>query len=272
MMEKKLSVIQPGGLVLIIQLLIAVFVSYWTITNWETVVSFSVLGLDIFLTLIFFVIFGGYIVVNINENVVYQFMGKYKGTLSVQGFYWTNPFYGLESFSTAAENIETQVLEVNEKTGTPIQIAALINYKLTNTYKVKYEVASFQTYIENKFLSTLREFAKKHTYQQLSELDHNFVDELNVAVEPAGIEVSEVKLTRLNYVESIAGAMLQNQQAQSMSDARTTIVNNALHIANRTATEISFTNQNDRAKFIANLILVLCSHTPTTPTINVGSN
>jgi regulator of protease activity HflC (stomatin/prohibitin superfamily) len=271
-MERKVSFVQPGGIFVFLQILIPIFISYWTYSNWKTVLSLEVLGLDILLGICFFIMFGGYIVVGINDSEVLQFMGKYKGTIKENGFFFVNPFYAAINYTLAIENKETPVLEVNEKTGTPIQIAALINYKLVDTYKANYAVTEFETYISNKFVSTLREFAKKHTYKQLTDLDHDFVAELNLSVAEAGIEVMEAKLTRLNYVESIAGAMLQNQQAQSMSDARKTIVDNALAIAKHTAGEISFTNVEDKNKFVSNLILVLCSHTPVNPVINVGNN
>lgn len=271
-MEKKLSFIITGLFGLCLQLLTAVFIVYWMTDSFTQMVAgdvFSIL-ISISALFIFFSMFGGYMVIGINEAKIISFMGKYKGTIKNNGWYYKNPFYNSSLINLAIINVKTSLIEVNEKSGVPIQISVVISYKVIDTYKVSYVLSDTGNYISNQFNASLREFAKSHTYQQLAEIDHNFIEQLNKSVEQAGIEVLDAKITQLNYVESIASSMLQKQQAQSLSDARETIVNNALLIAQQTADKIGFTYAEHKERFVSDLIIVLCSHSPVTPTINVG--
>lgn len=271
-MEKKLNFIVTGFFGLCLQLLIGAFVIYWMIDNWGQISTGDIFDIliSIISIFIFFSMFGGYMVIDINESKIISFMGKYKGTIKNNGWYYKNPFYNSYRINLAIINTPTSLIEVNEKSGVPIQISVVISYKVVNTYKVSYAVSDSGNYILNQFNASLREFAKNHTYQQLAEIDHNFIEQLNKCVEPAGVEVLDAKITQLNYVESIASSMLQKQQAQSLSDARETIVNNALLIAQHTAEKVGFMNSQSKERFISDLIIVLCSHSPITPTINVG--
>lgn len=264
----------PGSLGLAIQFFILSLISCWLIWNFDEIKTGDLIDIFVLVLLIFcfFSMFGGYMIIGINDSRVVSFMGKYKGTVKSNGWYFKHPFYSANQIDLAVINHNTATIEVNEKSGVPIQISAVISYKVVDTYKYSYEIISPIQYITNQFEVALREFAKGHTYQQLSELDHNFVELLNNNLQTSGVVVSDAKMIRLNYVESIAASMLQKQQAESQSSARQTIVDNALMISLEVAEKAKFANKDLKDKFVADLILVLCSHAPVTPTISIGKN
>ena len=269
-MEKKVDFIVSGGFILFIQLIILLFLGYWIYSIFETHTFFEI-SISVIVFIVWIIVFCGFVKISINNANVYQLLGKYKGSIKENGYFWINPFYVFHnSLSLALTNHKTKVLEVNERTGIPIEIAAMITFKITDSYKATYSVENLTQYIDNQFSIGLREFAKNHTYQQLAELDHNFIDLINKSVQDAGITVIEAKITQLNYVESVSAGMLQKQQAQSMSDARELIVSNAIHIAQKAAKELNLSMQTYE-NFVKDLVLILCSHTPVSPIINVGT-
>lgn len=275
MQEKKLPVL--SGLMLVIaQLLLfgyAAFAAYHIQQTWA-VVDFFDFVIPAICLICFFIIFGGYVTINPNEYKVYQFMGKYKGVVKENGFWFTNPFYGVAAGNSfKIDNYQTPVLTVNEKGGAPIEIAAMISWRIKDTYKYNYAVEDAHTYVHNQFEISLRQHAKLHTYSELSNDDHEFVEDLTEKVEKSGAEILEAKITHLSYSAEIASAMLQKQQASSMSDAKQIIVENAVAIAKHACDSINGDMlPQDKSKFIANLIVVLCSDKSVSPTLSVSNN
>jgi len=248
--------------------IIVLVISYFNIYSNE-IDSFSTWILPIFLIITFFKLFGGYVILNPNEAAVISFMGIYKGTLKENGFVFINPFYRITKWSLKVSNHKTEVLKVNEKDGVPIEISATITWKISDTYKAQYDVEKVSDYINNQFEISLRRFAQNHVYKELSGEGLEFIEDLKEKVSKAGVEILEAKITHLNYAAEIAGSMLQKQQASSLSDAKEIIVTTAVHIAKKAAEEIGDLTKDQKAKFISDLIVVLCSEKSVSPVLSV---
>lgn len=214
--------------------------------------------------------FGCYCVIPPNEAKVLQFMGKYKGTLKQNGFIAKNPFWGTRDISLKILTYQSAEIKVNDKNGSPIEIAAVATYKVKDTYKATYAVEDDHAFLVNQFETCLRDMAKKHSYDQLVGTETEFAAELEQVLEKVGYEVQGVKITTLNYAPEISAVMLQKQQAGAMSDARKIIVENAIAMAKHAKEEVSFPDKMSESKFVASLILVLCSERPVTTTLNVN--
>lgn len=274
MQEKNLRSL-PGVLMLPMPFFIIGYIVYNTYNNWIGISS----GIDLaepivtslLLLVLFFICLSGFKVVQPNQFLVFTFMGKYRGSMKNNGFFFINPFYHSNKGSLKIGNHETNHLTVNEKGGTPIEIGAIVSYKVENTYKAFFEVSDLEIYVANQFEISLRAHAKKHTYNELSTDDHEFLDDLNQKVALAGIKVIEAKISHLSYAAEIAGAMLQRQQAEAMSEAKKIIVENAIDIANHASQELPGLTSKQRGVFMSNLILVLSSHKEVSPVISVAS-
>lgn len=242
--------------------------AYFLVNNWDNadapVMKWVIPAVCVVIALI---LFGGYVVISPNESAVLVFMGKYKGTLKENGFWFTNPFYGVTTVSMKMLTLQTDILEVNEKTGIPIEIAAIINLKVADTFKYHFGVEDIHAYIKNQAELCLRDLAKNHTYSELSNEEKDFMDDLTTKLELGGLQVVAAKISHLNYIEAIAASMLQKQQATSMSEARRTIVENAIGIAQEAGKELTELNASDKSKFISNLIIVLCGDRGVSPVL-----
>lgn len=261
-----------GLLMVVVQFLLIGFVIYSSYRMYEfwDVTTGSDLVLPILAMVSFFIMFGGYVTIAPNEYSLYQFLGKYKGTIIENGFFFVNPFYGVMHGSFKIENFQTDDIMVNEKAGVPIEIAAIISYRVKDTYMNHYNVEDAESYVKNQFEISLRQHAKLHTYSELSSDDHEFVHDLTEKVSKAGVEIIEAKITHLSYATEIASAMLQKQQAVAMSEAKQTIVENAVSIAKHAAESMNGSMMDqDKSKFIANLIVVLCSDKSVSPVVAV---
>lgn len=269
-MEKKIGII-PGFIMVIVQILILVYAAHDVYAGWQDIDKVSSWLLPGILMVIFFFIFNGYLILSPNMAAVISFMGKYKGTIKDNGFLFKNPLYGAKTWSLKVSNYATEILEVNDSNGVPIEIAAIIVWKVGDVYKAEYEVEDLNEYIDNQFEISLRQLAKQHTYGELAGEDKDFIESLTNTSSKAGVEILDAKITHLNYAKEIASAMLQKQQAGAMSEAKGIIVQNAVAIAEDAAANITDIDARQRATFISNLIIVLCSDRAVTPTISVNN-
>lgn len=272
-MKEKQAIGIPGVIALMAQLALLAYIVYsgfrmgdiWALITWVDFI------LPVLALVGIIIVWAGYVTVNINEAVILQFLGHYKGTLINVGWQWVNPFWGkVNNPSTQMQNYETKVIKVNESGGTPIEIAAVMSYKLVDTYKFQYDVEHPIDYLKNQAEVALRDYAKQHTYKVISEDSPEFIKDLQTHVDITGIQILDVRISHLNYAEEIAAAMLQRQQAQAMSEAKQTIVENATNIAKAAAEHMNGDmTATDKSKFIANLIIVLCSDRGVSPIVSV---
>lgn len=230
---------------------------------------------------------GGIFTVNPNEAKVLVLFGRYVGSVREPGMYWVNPFYKRSSVSLRIRNFESQKLKVNDHDGNPIEIAAIIVWKVVDSAEATFEVENYNDYVRVQSESALRTLATMHPYDaheagqlslraNLAEVAEQLKQEIQERVSKAGVNVSEARISHLAYSPEIAAAMLRRQQASAIIAARTKIVEGAVsmvemalqHLTERSIVEM---DQERKANMVSNLMVVLCSEHNAQPVLNMGS-
>ena len=248
--------------------------------------------LQSFLSVIWFLMFNSYLIINPNEGAAIQFFGKYKGTVDKQGFhFFLNPLYEKQKISLRIRNFESAKLKVNDVNANPIEIAAVVVWKVVDSAEALFEVDNYQNYVQIQSEAALRAMATKYPYDIIEDKDvggialssHQEViaQELQISVEArlkrAGIQVLEARISHLAYSQEIAQAMLRRQQASAVVAARSEIVKGAVGMVEMALEQLSEKNiielnEEKKATMVSNLLVVLCSETDTTPVVNTGFN
>ncbi|MFQ6230313.1 SPFH domain-containing protein [Nocardia sp. NPDC002869] len=228
----------------------------------------------------------GLTVVNPNEAKVVQFFGRYIGSVSEPGFFSVLPLTDRRSISLRVRNFETQKLKVNDADGNPVEIAAVVVYKVVDSFKAAFAVDDYEEYVETQSEAAVRHLATTHPYdahdadrtslRDGAEVAEELTVELRDRTETAGIEVIEARITHLAYAPEIAQAMLVRQQAAQVVAARTQIVEGAVGMVglalNRlTAEGMVELDEERKAAMVSNLLVVLCGDRPAQPVVNAGS-
>ncbi len=245
--------------------------------------------LGIALVLVFSLVMPGFFVVNPNQSRVLTLFGRYRGTVRDAGFWWTNPFTTKRKVSLRAHNLNGQKLKVNDLLGNPIEIAAVVVWRVRDTAQATYDVEDYVQFVEIQSESAVRQLASAHPYDDgqakditttlrgsrdvvANELQHALAERLSLA----GIEVQEARLSHLAYAPEIASAMLQRQQASAVIAARSLIVEGAVgmvrHALEMLAEQkVLELDEERKAAMVSNLLVVLCSHGAPTPVLNTGT-
>jgi regulator of protease activity HflC (stomatin/prohibitin superfamily) len=237
----------------------------------------------------FVVLLPGFFVVSPNTSRVLVLFGRYRGTVRTDGFWWTNPFTVKSKVSLRAHNLNGQQLKVNDLLGNPIEIAAVVVWRVRDTAQAVFDVEKYVDYVQVQSESALRHLASKHPYDDgqaadvstslrgsRDEVSEELRRELTERLDRAGIEVLEAFLSHLAYAPEIASAMLQRQQASAVIAARAKIVEGAVGMVEHALQMLSERKVIDldperRAQMVGNLLVVLCSHTNPTPVLNTGT-
>lgn len=228
----------------------------------------------------------GLIIVNPNESKVITFFGRYIGSVSEPGFFSVVPLTDRKSISLRVRNFETQKLKVNDADGNPVEIAAVVVYKVIDSFKAAFAVDDYEEYVETQSEAAVRHLATTHPYDAHDDARTSLRDGAEVAEEltvelrertlTAGIEVIEARITHLAYAPEIAQAMLVRQQAAQVVAARTQIVEGAVgmvalaldRLAEQGTVEL---DEERKANMVSNLLVVLCGDRATQPVVNAGS-
>ena len=229
----------------------------------------------------------GLIVVNPNEAKVLQFFGRYAGTVKQAGLRWANPLYTKKRISQRIRNFESAHLKVNDNEGNPIEIAAVVVWRVVDTAEAVFEVDDYNNYVKVQTEAALRNLATRYTYDthdetQMSLRGHtaavaeHLKNEIQDRLTRAGVEVMEARISHLAYAQEIAHAMLQRQQAGAIIAARQRIVEGAVGMVEMALDSLSrrdiVTLDNERkAAMVSNLLVVLCGDKSTQPVINTGT-
>lgn len=245
-----------------------------------------------------------------NEARVLLLFGEYKGTIVDSGFFWVNPFYSKKKISLRIRNFETgsksnperkdaagQIVEhksrtlgrpskVNDRDGNPIEISAVVVWKVVNTAEAMFEVDDYEDFVAVQSEAALRAMATRHPYDSedhevslrgsTQEISDQLKSDIQDRLDKAGVEVIEARISHLAYAQEIAAAMLQRQQAGAIVAARTKIVEGAVgmvqmaleHLAKDKIVEL---DDERRAAMVSNLLVVLCSDRHVQPVMNTGS-
>jgi regulator of protease activity HflC (stomatin/prohibitin superfamily) len=229
----------------------------------------------------------GLFVVNPNEGKVLQFFGSYAGTVKRPGLRWANPLYTKKRISQRIRNFESAHLKVNDNEGNPIEIAAVVVWRVVDTAEAVFEVDDYNNYVKVQSEAALRNLATRYTYDahdeaQMSlrghtaEVAEHLKNEIQDRLTRAGVEVMESRISHLAYAQEIAQAMLQRQQAGAIIAARQRIVEGAVGMVEMALDMLSrrdiVTLDNERkAAMVSNLLVVLCGDRSTQPIVNTGT-
>jgi regulator of protease activity HflC (stomatin/prohibitin superfamily) len=229
----------------------------------------------------------GVFVVNPNEGRVLQFFGDYVGTVKTPGLRWANPFYTKKRISLRVRNFESARLKVNDQEGNPIEIAAVVVWRVDDTAQAKFEVNDFREFVAIQAETAVRHIANSYPYEahvegalslrdSTDEVTSKLSDEIGARVQLAGVTVIESRLSHLAYAPEIAQAMLRRQQANAIVAARARIVEGAVGMVQGALTQLSENNvveldEERKATMVSNLLVVLCGDRDAQPVVNTGS-
>lgn len=276
-----------GYLTLVICLALFAVSVYFFISGVDQSVVYVVIAMLCFLLSCFFL--KGLMIIQPNHSRVLNFFGKYVGTVKENGLFFINPLYSSQRISLRSENLQGQTLKVNDKMGNPIEIAAVIVWKVGDTYKAAYEVERYTEYVRMQSEAAVRHLAVSFPYDNLEDEHADITlrdggDQVNKILEqellerlaPAGIIIQEARITHLAYASEIAGAMLQRQQATAIVAARTKIVEGAVGMVDLALKKLSEDNiveldDERKAAMVSNLMVVLCGEKAATPILNAGT-
>jgi regulator of protease activity HflC (stomatin/prohibitin superfamily) len=229
---------------------------------------------------------GGLMQVAPGEARVVQFLGRYVGTVRLDGLRWVNPFTVRRRISTRIRNHETAVTKVNDADGSPIQIASVVVWRVTDTARAMFEVDDYNEFVTIQAETAVRHIATSYPYdshggelslrENTTEITDKLSAELAARVESAGVEVIESRITHLAYAQEIAGAMLRRQQAGAVVAARQRIVEGAVGMVQMALDklaeeEVVDLDEERKATMVSNLLVVLCADRDTQPVVNTGS-
>lgn len=229
----------------------------------------------------------GLFTVEPNEGKALTLFGNYKGTVREPGLWWVNPFMTKTGVSLRVRNFETNKLKVNDAFSNPVEIGAIVVWRVTDTAEALFEVNDYVQYVAVQSESALRALATQHPYDahgtndialstHQTEVNKGLAEALVDRLAKAGVEVIEARISHLAYSPEIAAAMLQRQQASAIVAARQTIVEGAvgmveLALAALKDREIVELDVERKAAMVSNLLVVLCSERSTQPVVNTGS-
>jgi len=274
------------GLPVALALLIALGYVIYALFTLEDPSVFRVLLWSFALLLLVFLLFGLF-VVNPNEGRVLQFFGDYVGTVKKPGLAWANPLFTKKRISLRVRNFESGRLKVNDHEGNPVEIAAVVVWRVVDTAEAVFEVDDYQNFVKVQSEAAVRNLATRYKYDaheehemslrgNTNEVAEDLKTEVQARLEKAGVQVLEARLSHLAYAPEIAQAMLQRQQAGAIIAARQRIVEGAvgmvqMALAMLSEREILELDNERKAAMVSNLLVVLCGEHATQPIINTGS-
>ncbi|MFJ5058282.1 SPFH domain-containing protein [Streptomyces nigra] len=221
------------------------------------------------------------------EARVVQLFGRYRGTIRQDGLRWVNPFTSRTKISTRVRNHETAVLKVNDAYGNPIELAAVVVWRVEDTAQATFEVDDFLEFVSTQTEAAVRHIAIEYPYDahdeaglslrgNAEEITEKLAAELHARVEAAGVQIIESRFTHLAYAPEIASAMLQRQQAGAVVAARRQIVDGAVGmveaaLARINERDIVELDEERKAAMVSNLMVVLCGDRAPQPVLNTGT-
>jgi regulator of protease activity HflC (stomatin/prohibitin superfamily) len=268
----------------------------WMVISWANSASWSLLQILAMLSILIVaavILPPGYFTLQPNEAKVLVLFGRYKGTVSIDGFHWTNPLQlamprSRYTVSRRIRNFEIEKLKVNDKRGNPIEIAAVVVWRVVDTAHALFDVDHYEHYVKIQSDAALRHLANCYPYDHgeeeaeitlrsgMDEVALVLKKELQERLEKAGVQVDETRLTHLAYAPEIANAMLRRQQAEAIIAARRKIVHGAVSMVEMALEDLKSKNVVDldeerKAAMVSNLLVVLCGEAEAQPVINAGT-
>ena len=272
--------------------MVALFLIVLGITGWLFVRGISLpepkpplLAIGVFLLLM--LVPPGFLVVQPNESKVLTLFGRYAGSVKEAGFWWVNPFTVKKRLTLRTRNFETAKLKVNDANSNPIEIGAIVVWRVVDTAEAMFEVDDYENYVKVQSESAVRALASSYPYDSHStgepalsshtaEVAANLMQQLGERLAKAGVEVKEARISHLAYAPEIAQAMLQRQQASAIIAARYKIVEGAVGMVENALEMLAQKNilhldDERKAAMVSNLLVVLCGERGTQPVVNTGT-
>jgi len=247
----------------------------------------AILWFFIPLVFISFLSFGGFVIVQPNESRVLILFGKYIGTIRDSGFWWINPFTVKKHVSLRIRNFNSEKIKVNDLHGNPIEIAAVIVWRVVDSARAIFDVQNYEQFVAIQAETAIRTLASEYPYDtnegekeslrsSPTEVAENLQKELQTRLEVAGVTIVEARITHLAYAQEIAQAMLRRQQAQAIIAARQKIVEGAVGMVEMALNMLSeqkivTLDEDKKATMVNNLMVALVSETEVQPIINTGT-
>jgi len=276
----------PGVLMLMVVIVALVASITWLILaarereGWVVAGVMLLLGVDVLAMF-------GFAVVNPNEAQAVTLFGNYVGSVRETGLWWVNPFSVRKRVSLRIRNFESAKLKVNDHDGNPIEIAAVVVWKVVDSAEAIFEVDNYDNFVHVQCEAALRNLATSHPYDahgdgqmslrgQTAEIADQLRAEVQARLEKAGVQVIESRISHLAYSAEIAGAMLRRQQASAIVAARQKIVEGAVGMVEMALEQLARKNvvaldDERKAAMVSNMLVVLCSDQHTQPVVNTGS-
>jgi hypothetical protein len=246
-------------------------------------------GLYTVLTVPLAFLFKGFFTLQPKEAAVLTLFGAYRGTVKESGLRWTNPFFSRNKISVRTRNLTGDTLKVNDKRGNPVEIGAVLVWRVEDTARASFDVEDYESFVRIQSESAVRHLASLYAYDDgdeetqettlrsgIEEVSRALRNELQERVGMAGVLIEEAKLTHLAYAPEIAGAMLRRQQAEAVISARKKIVHGAVSMVDMALKELSakqvvVLDDERKASMVSNLLVVLCAESDVQPVVNAGT-
>lgn len=284
--QERKAATSNGGLMLLISLVLlgAMIWSFTEFANTETGENAALIGVT---ALAFLLSISGFYTLQPNEAAALTLFGNYKGTDRIPGLRWVLPWYKRTKISLRVRNVTGQTLKVNDKRGNPIEIAAVVVWRVTDTARALFDVDAYQRFVDIQIETAVREIASHFAYDHAEhdeptlranadQVSTLLREKLQERTAVAGVVVDETKLSHLAYAPEIAGAMLRRQQAEAVLAARRYIVQGAVEMVEHALEQLSTRgivklDDERRAAMVSNLLVVLCGDRDAQPVVNTGS-
>ena len=287
-MRERGSVTLPG------LLMIVVTSAIFLVATWRTIdaltaepVAIEGLALGVVLFIVGGILASGFLIVQPNESAVVTFLGYYVGTVRSHGFQWTWPLTQRRVISLRVQNFESQVLKVNDAVGNPVEVAAVVVWRVVDTAQATFEVQDYEAFVRIQTETAVRHMASLYPYdsyeagvaslranadQVMASLQRELQDQLDTA----GVEVLRTQLRRLAYAPEIAADMLRRQQAEAVVAARERIVEGAVGMVDMALRRLGEQHiveldEERKAAMVSNLLVVLCGESRAVPVLNAGT-
>ena len=286
MLQEKVIKGYSGWLMLMLLVAVLIFSTYMLVPAAEAhaalwiIVSLIVMAVDV-------VCLFGLTAISPNEARVIQLFGLYKGSIKEQGFWWVNPLTTRRRVSLRVRNFESSKLKVNDHDGNPIEIAAVVVWRVVETAEAMFHVDDYEHFVHVQSEAAVRILATTypydaHTEGQISlrmsalEISHRLREEIQERLAKAGVEVIEARISHLAYAPEIASAMLRRQQASAIIAARQKIVEGAVSMVEMALEQLSSKqivqlDEERKASMVSNLLVVLCRDRDAQPVVNTGT-
>ena len=277
---KEKSAFHFNGFIGLLIIIVSLFIGVYFLIN-------ELPGAGIPFLLLAILLISGITIIQPNQAVVVTFFGRYLGTLRNSGLFLTVPLSLRKTISLRVRNFNSKRLKVNDVDGNPIEIAAVIVFKVIDSAKAIFDVDNYEEFVEIQSETAIRHVATKYPYDTFEdveltlrgnseEISNELTAELQARLNLAGVEVLEARLTHLAYSTEIAQAMLQRQQASAIISARQKIVEGAVGMAQMAINQLEQDkiielDDERKVQLVNNLLVAIVSENPTTPVINTGT-